>query len=125
MRDSTFMTMMRLLPKSALSSAVGAVTRLPAPASIHRMAMKAFARRYRVALEEAEHGLEGYDTFSDFFARRLKPGQRPVAGGERVVVSPCDGVVSQCGYAEKDQCIQAKGIRFPIGNLLGDDASAH
>lgn len=119
------MTLMRLLPKSALSTAVGAVTRAPAPASVHRFAMKRFAKAYRVDLEEAEHGFEGYATFSDFFARKLKPGVRPVAEGERVIVSPCDGTVSHCGYAEKDQCIQAKGISFPIGKLLGDEQSAH
>jgi phosphatidylserine decarboxylase len=125
MRESTFMTLMRLLPKSALSTAVGAATRVAAPASFHRSFMRFFARRYQVALEEAEHGFEGYNTFSDFFARKLKPGLRPIAEGERVVVSPCDGRVSQVGYAEQDQCIQAKGISFPIGKLLGDEASAH
>jgi phosphatidylserine decarboxylase len=125
MRDSTFMSLMKLLPKSALSSVVGAATRAPAPASFHRTVMKFFAKRYQVALEEAEHGFEGYPTFSEFFARKLKPGLRPIAAGERVLVSPCDGKVSQVGYAEEDQCIQAKGINFPIGKLLGDEDSAH
>jgi phosphatidylserine decarboxylase len=125
MREQTFMTLMKLLPKSALSTAVGAATRAKAHPSLHRTVMKFFAKRFQVALEEAEHGFEGYDTFSDFFARKLKPGLRPIAAGERVVVSPCDGKVSQVGYAELDQCIQAKGINFPIGKLLGDDDSAH
>ena len=125
MRDQTFMTLMKLLPKSALSTVVGAVTRAKAPASVHRFAMKRFARRYRVALEEAEHGFEGYSTFSDFFARKLKPGARPIAEGERVIASPCDSVVSQCGYVEQGQLIQAKGIHYPVGKLLGDEASAH
>lgn len=125
MRDSTFMTLMKLLPKSALSSVVGRATRARAPASLHRMAMKAFARRYRVDLEEAEHAFDGYPTFAEFFARKLKPGLRPVDAGEKVLVSPVDGAVSQAGYAEKDQCLQAKGINFPLGKLLGDEASAH
>jgi len=125
MRDQTFMTLMKLLPKSALSTVVGAATRARVPASFHRFAMRRFARRYQVALEEAEHGFEGYSTFSDFFARKLKPGMRPIDGGERVLVAPCDAVVSQCGYVEKSECIQAKGINFPVGKLLGDEASAH
>src|SRR5260370_1314061 len=46
MRDETFIRLMALLPKSALSSAVGRVTRARAPASLHRFAMRAFATLY-------------------------------------------------------------------------------
>jgi len=87
--------------------------------------MRAFARRYRVDLEEAELGLDGYRTLGEFFTRRLKPGLRPVEAGEKVVVSPVDGAVSQAGTLERDLCLQAKGIRFPVGKLLGDEGSAH
>jgi phosphatidylserine decarboxylase len=125
MRDQTFMTLMRLLPRSALSAAVGKATRARVPPALHRAAMRLFARRYRVDLDEAEHGLEGYQTFGQFFTRRLKPGLRPVEAGDRVVVSPVDGAVSQAGTLDRDQCVQAKGICFPVGKLLGDDLSAH
>src|SRR3954462_2854974 len=125
MRDQTFMTLMKLLPRSALSAAVGRVTRAKVPGAWHRAAMRAFAWRYRVDVAEAEHGLEGYGTFGEFFTRRLKPGLRPVEAGEKVVVSPVHGAVSQVGTMDRDQCVQAKGICFPVGKLLGDDLSAH
>jgi phosphatidylserine decarboxylase len=124
MRDETFMAWMRLLPKAALSSAVGTATRLPAPAALHQAAMRIFSRRYGVDLDEAELGLGGYPTFSDFFSRRLKPGARVVTPGEQVVASPVDGAVSQAGYLVQGQCVQAKGIDFPVGALLGDDEVA-
>jgi phosphatidylserine decarboxylase len=124
MNDRTFMTLMKLLPKSALSSAVGMATRAPAPTRLHRFAMKAFAQRYRVAMNEAEHSFDGYSTFAEFFTRRLKPGLRPIVEGERVVASPVDGAVSQVGYAEKGECIQAKGICFPLEKLLADREQA-
>ncbi|HEY1418299.1 MAG TPA: phosphatidylserine decarboxylase, partial [Myxococcaceae bacterium] len=54
MQDGTFLALMRLVPKSALSRAVGTLTRLPAPAGVHRAAMRAFARAYRVDMTEAE-----------------------------------------------------------------------
>jgi len=41
---------------------------------VHRAAMRAFARRYRVNMEEAEQGVGGYATFAEFFTRKLKPG---------------------------------------------------
>lgn len=125
MNDQTFMKLMRLLPRSAVSTVVGKATRAPVPAPVHRLLMRAFAKRYSVDLEEAEHGFEGYQTLGDFFARKLKPGLRPIAGGARTLVSPVDGAVSQIGYAREGNCIQAKGIEYPVGKLLGDEASAH
>ncbi len=124
MRDQTFMTLMRLLPKSALSTAVGMATRLPAPSPLHRAAMRAFAKRYRVEVDEAELPLTSYERFADFFTRKLKPGARPIEPGEKVLVSPVDGAVSQIGYTERGECIQAKGISYPIEKLLGDAEAA-
>lgn len=125
MRDQQFMTLMKLLPKSALSAAMGGLTRAKVPAGWHRAAIRAFARRYRVDLDEAERPIEGYGTFGEFFTRCLKPGLRPVDPDPHAVVSPVDGAVSQAGPVDGDQCLQAKGIRYPVGKLLGDEDSAH
>lgn len=120
MRDETFMKLMALMPKSALSHLVGRASRARAPAVLHRWAMSAFARRYGVRLDEAELGLEGYATFADFFSRRLKEGLRPIDGRQDVVVSPVDGIVSQAGYAAGGECVQAKGICYSLPALLGN-----
>ena len=120
MQDGTFLALMRIVPKSALSRAVGTLTRLPAPAGVHRAAMRAFARAYRVDMAEAETDFGGYGRFSDFFSRALRPGARPVDPDPRVVVSPVDGAVSQAGILERGSCIQAKGIQFPVDRLLDD-----
>lgn len=120
MRDDTFMTLMRLLPKSALSTVVGLATRAPAPARVHQAAMRFFAKRYRVNLHEAEGSIEDYPTFAQFFTRKLKPGTRSVDMGADVVASPVDAHVSQAGQVQAGQCLQAKGISFPVDKLLGD-----
>jgi phosphatidylserine decarboxylase len=124
MRDQTFMTLMKLLPKSALSTAVGVATRAPAPAKLHQLAMRAFAARYKVKMDEAASGFEAYPTFAQFFTRQLRPGARPIDQGPKVVISPVDGAVSQAGYIENGQCLQAKGINFPVDKLLGDPEQA-
>jgi len=120
MQDRTFLALMRLVPKSVLSRAVGTLTRLPAPAPVHRAAMRAFARAYRVDMSDAESGFGGYGRFSDFFSRGLRPGARPVDPDPRAIVSPVDGVVSQAGILERGSCLQAKGIQFPVERLLDD-----
>lgn len=124
MRDETFMTLMRLLPKSALSTLVGKATRAPAPRALHRMAIRAFAKSYKVNAEEAERPLDHYETFAAFFTRKLKPGLRPVDVDARAIVSPVDGAVSQIGYAEGGMIVQAKGVTYPIAKLLGDETAA-
>lgn len=124
MNEQTFMKLMHILPKSMLSTVVGLATRLPVPAPVHRLAMKRFTRAYNVDLSEAEHGLEHYPTFAQFFTRGLKAGSRPIEGGDDVVVSPVDGAVSQVGYSENGHCLQAKGITYSVEQLLGDAQAA-
>src|SRR5262249_40177550 len=114
----------RLMPRSAVSTVVGMLTRVPAPASLHQAAMRVFARRYNVALEDAEGTVADYPTFAQFFTRKLKPGLRPIDQTPGVVVSPVDGAVSEAGYVQGGACLQAKGITFPIGQLLGDEEKA-
>jgi len=124
MNDETFMQLMRLLPRSALSHAVGHATRFPAPAWLHQAVIRRFADAYKVNLEEAERPVEEYPTFLDFFTRRLKPGLRPVDAAPDAVVSPVDGCVSQLGYALSGQLVQAKGITYSAAQLLGDAEAA-
>ncbi len=118
------MALMRVLPKSALSAVVGKATRAPVPARVHRLAMRLFARRFGVNLDEAEGSFEDYRTLGQFFTRRLKPGLRPIDPTPGAVVSPVDGRVSQVGAIEAGQCLQAKGISFPVTQLLGDARQA-
>jgi phosphatidylserine decarboxylase len=86
--------------------------------------MRLFARGYRVALDEVEGRIEDYPTFSEFFSRGLKDGSRRVDPSAEVVVSPVDGRVSQLGQVDAGRCLQAKGITFPLDQLLGEGRRA-
>ncbi len=123
MKDRIFISALSLLPKNALSRVAGALTRWRAPAPVRLAAMKAFARRYRIDLSECPE-LEAYRSFAEFFSRPLRPGRRPIAPGEKVVVSPVDAVVSQAGVAEGGRLLQAKGMDYTSAALVADDALA-
>ena len=118
-------SILRLLPKNTLSRAVGAACRLPAPRPVLRAAIRRFVAAYGVDASEAEHPVEDYPTFTEFFTRRLKPGLRPVAQGA-VAVSPVDGTVGECGALEDGRLLQAKGRAYTLAELIGgpDAASA-
>src|SRR5512138_461925 len=119
MRDQLFIGALRLVPKNAVSRLAGALTRWRAPAPVRLAAMKAFARRYGIDLSECPD-LDVYRTFGEFFARPLRPGLRPIAAGDSVVVSPVDAVVSETGLAAGGRLVQAKGIDYSLAALLGD-----
>jgi phosphatidylserine decarboxylase len=119
MNDRLFLSTLRLLPKNALSRGVGALTRWRLPQGVRLAAMRAFARRYGIDLGECPD-LEAYRTFGEFFARPLRPGLRPIAPGDDVVVSPVDGTVSEAGVATGGTLVQAKGISYPAAALLAD-----
>ncbi|HSN92154.1 MAG TPA: archaetidylserine decarboxylase [Anaeromyxobacteraceae bacterium] len=123
MRDRLLLSALRAVPKNALSRAAGALSRWRAPAPVLLAAMRAFSRRYGVDLSECGD-LASFATFGEFFARPLRPGLRPVAPGEEVIVSPVDAVVSAAGVAEAGRLLQAKGIDYRAAALLGDEPLA-
>ncbi|HSN14880.1 MAG TPA: archaetidylserine decarboxylase, partial [Anaeromyxobacteraceae bacterium] len=123
MDDRTFIAIMGAVPKNALSRLVGALSRWEAPRGLLDAVIGWFAGRYGVDLGECAPP-SSFRTFGEFFARPLKPGLRPIAPGEEVVVSPVDGVTSETGIATAGRLIQAKGIDYTVGALLGDAEAA-
>ena len=91
-----------------------------------KIAIKWFAKRYKINLDEAAEPIESYKTLNSFFTRHLKEGARPIAEAEnaKAVVSPVDGMIAQCGKIESGRMIQAKGREYTVQELLGDDQEA-
>ncbi len=60
-----------------------------------------------------------FKSFNDFFYRSLKPGARPIAGGERVAVLPADGRHLAFQNVDAAGSFYAKGQRFDLTAFLG------
>lgn len=118
--EKTVLQVLSLLPKSAVSRAVGAAVRAPAPAPIHQAVIHAYAAAFGVDVSEAELPLAEYATLEDFFTRRLRPGARPVAAGDALVTSPVDARVATAGVAVAGRLVQAKGQDYTLSALLND-----
>lgn len=108
-----------LLPKNFISQVFGilASSRLPIWAPLFKTV---FYNIFKLNLDESERSLGEYKNLQDMFTRRLKPDAREIAEDE--VVSPTDGVLSQCGVFDDVslEIIQAKGKTYSLGALLGD-----
>jgi phosphatidylserine decarboxylase len=111
-----FIAGMRVVPKKPLSKAV---RRLAAVRS--KMAVRRFAARYQVAIEDAEKPLEEYESVLSFFTRRLKPGIRPIDPDPKVLASPVDGAFLAGGPVGTGRLYQAKDRDFTLNALLADE----
>jgi phosphatidylserine decarboxylase len=116
--------MWRIVPKRAVSDAIGWGASRGIPRQLRHLVLSRFAATYGIDVTEAEKPLEEYAGFDEFFTRRLKAGARPIADDPNSVVSPADGVVVECGLATAGQLIQAKGTLFSLAELLGDEQAA-
>lgn len=99
---------------------LGARARVPGP--LRKPAYRAFARATGADLGEAELELQHYDSFGDLFARKLRPGARPIDSDPSAVIAPCDGVIAARGEARGGQLIQAKGLYYRLEDLVVDQA---
>lgn len=80
-----------------------------------------FVHRYGVDLREAKHrNISDYPDFNSFFTRPLRQGARPLAIDPGALLSPADGEISQIGRIVDGSLIQAKGLSYSLGRLLGE-----
>ena len=111
--------LLHVLPKNAISRAMGwlASRRLPAP--LQRLELALFVRLAGVDASELARPLGEYASLQQFFTRALAPGSRPVEGGDEVLVSPCDGAWGVSGRIEDGTILQVKGRPYRVAELLG------
>ncbi len=108
-----------LLPQKLLTAIAWKLSNCRAPWFKNHF-ISVFVQLFRVNLEEAERSRpEDYECFNDFFTRALKPGARKLADDEHLLISPCDGTISQLGPIVNGTLIQAKGIDYHAAALLG------
>jgi len=80
-----------------------------------------FIEEYNINMDEVQH--QDYETFNDFFTRKLKKSARPVDTSSTVVVSPADGKVLAYANVENSDFI-IKGHKFNVFTFLEDSILA-
>lgn len=119
---SVSVLLQHLLPLRLLTRVAGRLAQSRHPL-VAQALIRSFMWRHGISLQEAgRHAPADYLSFNDFFARKLRPGARPVATASWV--SPADGTVSQLGWIGAGRMIQAKQRAYGVGELLADAALA-
>lgn len=75
-----------------------------------------FVRRHGIRLEDYLGW--PYPSFNDFFSRRIRPELRPVAGDDRLLVAPCDGLLRVYPIVE-GLVVPVKESAYTVAGLLG------
>ncbi|MGE0787036.1 MAG: archaetidylserine decarboxylase [Sandaracinaceae bacterium] len=112
------------LPRKQLSRGMGGLASRATGRRVLAGAVGLYVRAYDVDLNEADVPIDGFRTFDEFFTRRLKPGQRPIEGDARTLVSPADGRVEDAGEVRPDGRFFVKGSEYSATQLLGDASDA-
>ena len=83
-----------------------------------------FVDKYELDADEFVKSCDAFQSFNDFFSRKLKPQARPVVSGDDKVVFAADG--RHLGFQDISQIngIYCKGQNLSLGDLLGDEKLA-
>ncbi|MFM7506638.1 MAG: archaetidylserine decarboxylase [Rubrivivax sp.] len=109
------------VPRHALTHFMGWYSRLRSPALV-RLSLAVWRLFTELDLGEAKE--TRFETLHEVFTRELKDGARPVDARADVLASPCDAIVGASGTVRQGQVLQAKGMPYPLHELLGSTAAA-
>ena len=109
------------VPRLALTRAMGWYSRLRSPALV-RFSLAVWRLFTELDLSDAKK--TRFETLHEVFTRELKDGARTVDERAEVLASPCDAIVGASGTVRQGQVLQAKGMPYPLHELLGSAAAA-
>ncbi len=109
------------VPRHALTHLMGWYSRLRSPALV-RLSVAVW--RLFTDLDLTEARKTRFESLHEVFTRELKDGARPIDTRADVITSPCDALVGACGTVRQGEVLQAKGMPYPLHELLGSPAAA-
>jgi phosphatidylserine decarboxylase len=115
---------LRALPRTRVSRAVGRLCDLALPEGLSRAVVGLYVRAYSVDLDECVPHNAAYPSFDQFFTRRLKPGLRIICPNDREIASPADGKIEAIGRVDLEGTLLVKQRPYRVAELIGDEADA-
>lgn len=84
---------------------------------LSRIAIRPFVKRNNIDLSAFED--RKFESFNDFFTRKIRPELRPVDPEKNHLISPCDSKLSVYPITETMQ-VEVKGAKYTLQTLLRD-----
>ncbi|MDR1435325.1 MAG: archaetidylserine decarboxylase [Puniceicoccales bacterium] len=83
--------------------------------------IRPFIERYKIDPQMFEKKVEDFESFDDFFLRKLKKNARPIAVDAQKIVFPCDGRHLLIENFQKLPAFFVKGQKFNLQKLLQNE----
>ncbi len=116
-------SLLSLMSRPALSRLYGHLTRMYRPRWVAQAMIRAFARYYKISMDEFQGSFPDYPSLGEFFIRSLDTAVRPLLPAPDVLVSPADGILSHVQPISSDEALQVKGSSYCLSALIGDSES--
>ncbi|MDF2577759.1 MAG: putative phosphatidylserine decarboxylase proenzyme [Chlamydiales bacterium] len=88
--------------------------------SFSKRKIKPFIKKFGIDSSEFLEPLTSFNSFNDFFIRKLKPEARPITAGAGIAVIPADGRYSIYPELHTVEDIVVKGLSLNLAELIGD-----
>lgn len=69
-------------------------------------------------MDEAIIPINGFESFNNFFTRKVKPSSRPIDLNKNIFISPGDGRLSAYENIDLNKIVQIKGLYYSLDELI-------
>lgn len=83
-----------------------------------------FVKEHNINMEESIKSIDEFQSFNDFFTRKLKPNSRAIQREKGVLASPADGKVFVLENINKDSHFFVKGEKFTLEEFFRNKSFA-
>ena len=108
---------LKLLVRPFVSKAAGVFLNSPLSAGM----VPSFVKKNQIDLSVYTN--QRFRSYNDFFTRRIRPGERMIAQGENLLISPCDGKATVCRIGA-DTRFYIKDTLYTAAQLLRNERLA-
>lgn len=103
---------------------IGQLYALYQNSSLSKHLIKPFIKKHNIIMDEYEKPAEKYQSFNDFFTRKLKPGRRLVNQDPRLITSPADSKMLVFPKLAQENIFFIKKLPFSVTTFLADQTLA-
>lgn len=103
---------------SAISQVFGKFASKAFTPSVQKFINRGYVKLMGLNMSEFEPA-ENYETLNKLFTRHLRE-PREFNQDEKVMISPCDALISECGKVHDFDAFQIKGMKYKVDDLLGE-----
>lgn len=92
--------------------------------SLSKKKIVPFINDFNIDMSISHKNANDFDSFNDFFIRKIHTNSRPIDMDKNILSSPGDGRLFAFTNISIDNLVQVKGIHYSLSELIGDNAIA-